>query len=445
MRTSDSRAIVNENRVFLYYNGNRATLQQRISVDRQNVRFRKRIALLVIGSCFTLATILNALSLAQLATEKQRDIAELRRALYNSYDILLKTQIQAVMSVMKTHHDQVLNQELTMQEAQDHVKNILRDWRYMDNRSGYLWADTREGVNLIHPLQPEFEGKSRIDLKDMSGNLLIRNIINEGLKPDGGFVEYLWSNAPSEPVRLKRAYSLEFRPWGWIVGTGSYIDDIDATIRSNEEALRQSITSSIIKHMIAATFFSLILLWIARISVLKEIRQLGGDPERDMLTGSLSRMKLMHLAQERRRKLLSEQKSLSVALMDIDHFKQINDTYGHHVGDSALQHIANLCHGALRSADYFGRYGGEEFLFIFSGAGADTAAKLADRVRKLIEDSPLCLEDERSIRITVSVGVATLGSHSEREPETMESLIYRADKALYRAKKSGRNKVIAAE
>lgn len=414
-------------------------------MDRKNVRFRTRIALLVIGSCFMLATILSVLSLAQLITQKQRDIEELRKALYHSYDTLLKTQIQSVLSVMQSHHNQVLRQELTLKEAQEEVKTIIRDWRYMDNLSGYLWADTREGINLVHPLQPEFEGKSRIDLKDMSENLLIRSIIDQGLKPDGGFVEYLWSNAPGEPVRLKRAYSLEFRPWGWIVGTGSYIDDIEATIRSNEEALRQSITSSIIKHLIATIFFSLLMLWIARSSVLKEIRQLGGDPERDMLTGSLSRMKLMHLAQERRRTLLSEQKSLSVALMDIDHFKQINDTYGHHVGDSALQHIANLCHGALRSADYFGRYGGEEFLFVFSGAGSDAAANLADRVRRLIEDTPLSLEDDRSVRITVSIGVAALESNPEKEPETMEHLIDRADKALYRAKESGRNRVVIAE
>lgn len=414
-------------------------------MELKNLRFRNRIALLVIGSCFILATILNALSLAQLITEKHRDIAELRMALYRSYDTLLKTQIQAVMSVMQSHHDQVLNQELTMQEAQEHVKDILRNWRYLDNKSGYFWVDTREGINLVHPLQPEFEGKSRIDLTDMSGNPLIRNIIGQGVKPDGGFVEYLWSNNPGEPTQLKRAYSLEFKPWGWIVGTGSYIDDIESTIRKNEEALRESITSSIIKHMIAATFFSLILLWIARISVLKELRQLGGDPERDMLTGSLNRMKLMNLAQERRQKLLLQQKTLSVALMDIDHFKRINDTYGHHIGDCTLQHIANLCQGTLRASDYFGRYGGEEFLFIFSNAPINITLRLAERIRTVIENTPLSLEDGRTIAITVSIGIATLAANPDTEPETMDHLIGRADTALYQAKESGRNRIAVAE
>jgi diguanylate cyclase (GGDEF)-like protein len=127
---------------------------------------------------------------------------------------------------------------------------------------------------------------------------------------------------------------------------------------------------------------------------------------------------------------------LSVAMLDVDYFKRINDNHGHHSGDLALQHIAILLQRAARKADITARWGGEEFLFIMPSTGAPGARVAAERVRMSVADSPVTLEDGTALRITASIGIATL------KPEEHHSdLVNRADQALYLAKERGRNRV----
>jgi diguanylate cyclase (GGDEF)-like protein len=274
---------------------------------------------------------------------------------------------------------------------------------------------------------------------------LIREIIAQGRKPEGGFTDYLWSNTANEAPRLKRSYSREFKPWGWVVGTGNYVDDIEAVIGANEARLHDTLRNSAVEYGITAMIIALFALWLAKTFITKEMEKIGGDPERDHLTGSLSRMKLLNIARERRAKLIAQHKTLSVAMLDVDHFKQINDSYGHPVGDLALRHIATICGEVLRAFDYFGRYGGEEFLFIFPNADESVSLRIAERLRAIIENSPLVLDDGRKLFITVSLGVATLRPETDGMHDTIENLIDCADKALYRAKEEGRNRTRSAD
>ena len=127
---------------------------------------------------------------------------------------------------------------------------------------------------------------------------------------------------------------------------------------------------------------------------------------------------------------------LSVICIDIDHFKIVNDTYGHDIGDSVLIHIANTLVNSVRSADIVGRFGGEEFVVILPEAGLDEAENLvAEKIRKEIERTPLIIDDNLSISVTVSLGVSTVESFEQTPAQAIE----RADKALYTAKNSGRN------
>jgi diguanylate cyclase (GGDEF)-like protein len=132
---------------------------------------------------------------------------------------------------------------------------------------------------------------------------------------------------------------------------------------------------------------------------------------------------------------------LSVLMLDIDHFKQLNDTYGHQAGDLALQFLSGLILDGIREPDIAARYGGEEFTIIAPNTRLNAASELAERVRKRIESHELKLaragEDRQTIRITVSIGV------SELTPDMVsgEQLIQCADQALYKAKHSGRNRV----
>ena len=158
--------------------------------------------------------------------------------------------------------------------------------------------------------------------------------------------------------------------------------------------------------------------------------------ERDALTGLLNRRSLNARVASELNRSQRNQKTLSILLFDIDHFKQINDQHGHRVGDRAIQHVVDIANKHLRDYDLMFRYGGEEFLICLPDTARDMAELIANRIRKAIELSPLTTSAE--IKMTVSIGLT-----STRAETTPDELIEQADIALYHAKQSGRNKVVA--
>jgi diguanylate cyclase (GGDEF)-like protein len=131
---------------------------------------------------------------------------------------------------------------------------------------------------------------------------------------------------------------------------------------------------------------------------------------------------------------------LGLAIFDLDHFKQVNDTYGHAVGDQVLRHFVGVVHETLRETDFFARVGGEEFALLLDDANTDMIQQAAERIRQAVERSSLVLP-EGVIRITVSAGMA-VGEPGEGD---MDTLYHEADMALYRAKANGRNRIERSE
>ncbi len=166
-------------------------------------------------------------------------------------------------------------------------------------------------------------------------------------------------------------------------------------------------------------------------------QQLSQLATTDGLTGLLNHRTFQHgfdmmLQRESRR-----QGSLSLLLCDIDHFKKINDTFGHPFGDTVLQGVARILGKAARRVDLTARYGGEEFALLLEGAGEKGAVKVAARIRKEIE-SMVFRHGQGPVRVTISVGVAV----SPEQGTDKALLLSRADQALYQAKKQGRNRVV---
>jgi diguanylate cyclase (GGDEF)-like protein len=131
---------------------------------------------------------------------------------------------------------------------------------------------------------------------------------------------------------------------------------------------------------------------------------------------------------------------LSVIMLDIDHFKAINDTYGHQVGDTVLGEVAQRLMSIMRPYDAVGRYGGEEFLIVVSGCDGHDSVGVAERIRARIDDHPVDTY-AGEISVTASLGVSTAGGGN---PVDFESFLRSADEALYRAKRTGRNRVEVA-
>ncbi|MCC5791631.1 MAG: GGDEF domain-containing protein [Legionellaceae bacterium] len=126
---------------------------------------------------------------------------------------------------------------------------------------------------------------------------------------------------------------------------------------------------------------------------------------------------------------------LSLAIGDIDHFKTINDTYGHLAGDKVLKKIAHLFRSSIRAVDFVARYGGEEFVLVFERTPVDEAQKILEELRKLVQDTDFYYRNTK-VDISLSFGVTML-----KEDDDLEMLFDRADTALYKAKKSGRNRI----
>ena len=158
----------------------------------------------------------------------------------------------------------------------------------------------------------------------------------------------------------------------------------------------------------------------------------------DSLTGLFNRRYFFEIAEKEFSESIRYDRPLSVIILDLDLFKEINDTYGHLVGDQALIHIGKLLRKAIRTPDTAARYGGEEFVVLLPETGSAKAMIFAERLRKLVEDSPV-QNGNASISLTASFGVAGYQTKGE---EKFDQLISKADQALYMAKGNGRNRVV---
>ncbi|MDK1286321.1 sensor domain-containing diguanylate cyclase [Pseudoalteromonas umbrosa] len=178
--------------------------------------------------------------------------------------------------------------------------------------------------------------------------------------------------------------------------------------------------------------------WLANyIHAQMEITEHKKRAETDPLTKANNRHCLNTVGNELLKLWETDQQPFSMIMIDIDHFKQFNDNYGHHVGDQILVTFSQVINQVIRKSEHFMRIGGDEFVILLEG-NVDLATKLAERIRKAIKDMALKHDDD-SLIITVSCGVTSV----QNQDSSLECLYNRADKALYQSKKNGRDQTTA--
>lgn len=180
----------------------------------------------------------------------------------------------------------------------------------------------------------------------------------------------------------------------------------------------------------------------------EKTQQLSASQKLDFLTSAFTRAELFIAGEMEVERSLRTGRPFALLMLDLDHFKEINDQYGHQCGDDVLKSLACICQNSLRKMDVFARYGGEEFVVILPETGIKNAKEAAERLRRNVSDhlgSASGLEDKK---ITISIGISIFepnGSSAENSVSLFKILLEKADTAMYQAKNLGRNQVSVFE
>jgi diguanylate cyclase (GGDEF)-like protein len=186
------------------------------------------------------------------------------------------------------------------------------------------------------------------------------------------------------------------------------------------------------------TFAGQVGLSIANIRLREALRS---QSIRDPLTGLYNRRYLTEMLDREIRRAVRAEQSLGILMLDLDHFKNFNDTYGHEAGDTVLRETASFLGKSIRVEDIACRFGGEEFVVILPTADLNAAHARAERIRSKLREMTVLHQGQSLGMITISVGVAALPEHGTSAKELIEA----ADAALYRAKREGRDRVVNAD
>jgi methyl-accepting chemotaxis protein len=205
-------------------------------------KLKYRLIAALFATSFVCVFILSCYSVWSTIQRNEADIQEYRAMLYEQFDRSIKLEVETAHSLVQKLYTEQQQGVLSEAEAKKQAAALVRDLRF-DN-GNYFWIDTTEGINVVL-LGRDVEGKSRLELVDAKGNKFIRDIINSGLQPAGGYTDY-WFPKPNEKEDLpKRGYSLLFKPYNWIIGTGNWVDDIEANVAAKAAANKRQLLSDI--------------------------------------------------------------------------------------------------------------------------------------------------------------------------------------------------------
>lgn len=176
----------------------------------------------------------------------QTSLEVYEQTLYEGYDDAVRYQVQNVIALLQGIYEREQTGELTRREAQEEAITYVKALRYGDDDSGYFWIDDLNYTLIAHPILEEQEGDNRYELEDQNGVKIIQEILATAQgNVEGGFNEFYFTKADGVTVAPKRAYSMLFEPWGWVVSTGNYIDDIEEVYTVQKQQMNEQLTRQI--------------------------------------------------------------------------------------------------------------------------------------------------------------------------------------------------------
>ncbi len=244
--------------------------------SRTQFGFGAKILALVLASCITLAVVTSLLAMKENLDVFNSFVDSYRKTLYSDFDTQARSQVEAAVSMLQRIFERHQKGEFSLDEAKRQGADLLRNMKF--GKDGYFWADTTEGVNVAM-MGKEIEGKNRYNLQDAKGKYFIQEIIRNGMKPGGDFTDY-WFPRPGDPKPFpKRSYSLQFQPFGWVIGTGNYVDDLEAIIKKASDDNRRHLIEGVYLIVGATITLLIVIAVISLVTTKRLIGRLGTEPE----------------------------------------------------------------------------------------------------------------------------------------------------------------------
>lgn len=197
-----------------------------------NKNVTRQIVFLTVSIPFIMGILVVLVASLLFYNSAEKNTQQLEALLRSDFDLQAKNEVQTVHSMLSEIYARQQAGEYSEVQAKKIATTVVRKLRY--GNDGYFWLDTKEGVNIVL-LGNDSEGKSRIDKKDSNGRLFIKELIDNGMAPGGGYTDYWFPRAGQTEPLPKRGYTLLFEPYGWIIGTGNYTDDIDKIVQAERD------------------------------------------------------------------------------------------------------------------------------------------------------------------------------------------------------------------
>ncbi|GAB6037574.1 diguanylate cyclase [Fundidesulfovibrio butyratiphilus] len=289
----------------------------------------------------------------------------------------------------------------------------------------------------LHVITVESEADALKMVSERKADMTLRSLIVAAytIKKEGWFNLKISGQLPGYENKLRIGLRKEKEPLLGIINRGIKSitgQDRGVIVNRHVSINIQSITDYSLLYKVSGGFLGILMIasaWVWQLR--RHNRELAKISQTDTLTGLANRTRLNDVLSSEYKRSGRNLRPLSVLLVDVDHFKRVNDDLGHLVGDMVLKELGSILRSSVRDMDVVGRWGGEEFLIICPETDTDNAAKVAGRIVSTVADAPFSSQRQQ----TVSVGVASLA-----ENDSTDALLSRADTALYSAKKSGRNR-----
>ncbi len=363
---------------------------------------------------------------------------ESMKQVLSSFVTIEKGNIKGLFGVSKSYIDEIVKYE---------ISNLIRNRTFSNDT--YIWVNevvNYEGgddyaIRRVHPNLENTEGMYlSTNMEDVKGNLPYLEEL-EGIKKDGElFFTYYFKKLNSSQISEKITYAKLYKEFDWVIAMGVHLDDIDAyaaIVNNNIDSLASEAIIRILTYILIVLLIGFIILYlIDKKHLLSSTKSLQKEINYDSLTKARSRrFGEISLSNYHKSYGLTSEK-VAVMMLDVDNFKQINDSYGHKAGDIVLAEIVNTLKGLIREADQIIRWGGDEFVGIFPGLKEENITQFG--MTLLEQTTALNIRFEKEIiHVSVSVGF----SYIKETDNDYNDVLKRADIALYKSKEQGKNKV----